>query len=110
MSSKYSFFGQKGIYKIVVVGDWSKRARAFFPSFAVLASVEDRNHFDVDPDSAFHFDADMDPIFHSDADPDPTFQMMRIRILPLAFPLIWTLQGSKNDLRLPHFNFDASTF
>jgi hypothetical protein len=59
----------------------------------------------ADPDPASHFDAD--------ADPDPTFtilpfNLIRIPVLPLNFPQIWTLQCSKNNpLRLPPFHFDA---
>jgi hypothetical protein len=51
--------------------------------------------FDADPDSAFLFDADpdQDSTFHSDADPDPTFHLIRIRILPLTFPQIWTFNA-----------------
>jgi hypothetical protein len=46
-----------------------------------------------------HFDADQDPTFHPDADPILLFNLMRIRILPLTFCQIWTLQCSKNDAK-----------
>jgi hypothetical protein len=64
-------------------------------------SVADPHHFDPDPDPAFYFDADPDPIVHSYADPDPTFSLMwiRMRILPLTFFQIWTLQCSKMILK-----------
>ncbi len=57
---------------------------------------------DADPDSAYHFDAepDPDPTFHYDPDPDTTFNLLRnrIRILPLTFSQIWTLQCYKMTL------------
>jgi hypothetical protein len=81
-----------------------------------LFTVADQHHVDADPDPALHFDVDADPTFHSDVDTDPTchcdadmdpnFQfffpdpkpllnLTRIRILPLTFPQIWTLNAPK---------------
>jgi hypothetical protein len=65
-------------------------------------SVADPHHIDADP--AFHFEAD--PTFHFDADPESPFNLMRIRILPLAFFQIWNLQCSIADPD-PTFHFDA---
>jgi hypothetical protein len=55
---------------------------------------------DPHPDPALHFDADPDPTSHSEADQDSDtsiqpFNLMQIRIVPLPFFKIWTLQLSK---------------
>jgi hypothetical protein len=40
---------------------------------AVIFSVVDPHHVEVDPDSTYHPDADPDSDFLFNADPDPTF-------------------------------------
>jgi hypothetical protein len=53
-----------------------------FCVLALLRSVADPHHFDVDPDPVLlsHFDADPYPAFHFDADPDPDPSLWRLRL------------------------------
>jgi hypothetical protein len=54
-----------------------------------VRSVADPHHLEADPNPAFHFDEAPDPdsTFHSERDLDLPLKLnlMRIRILPLAF-------------------------
>jgi hypothetical protein len=81
----------QGQYQLLFLFLLSQKLK-LFKCFEVT-NVADPHNFDADPDPDFHFDADPDPTFHSDADPNPTF--FSIRILPLTFSLIWTLNCSK---------------
>jgi hypothetical protein len=76
-------------------------------------SVADPHQVDEEPDSdpSFHFDADPDPTFHSDTDPGVRpFNLILIRILPLTFPQILTIQCSNGIKWLQYWNLRPAIF